>query len=125
MLDQTAEGGCPHMVCGLLLRINLQIDVYRGARIKLTDRLRVALAVFVLGVDFIVHVRRERRKTVLPILANDKRLHRAGARIGEINHGTGKRSVLLVDDSSREQTSGVATLVLGVSGQAGYGKTHQ
>ena len=39
-----------------LLRINLQIDIYRRAGVELAHRLGVALGALVLSIDFVVHV---------------------------------------------------------------------
>src|ERR1700722_3605172 len=102
-----------------LLCVDPQVDIYLGTSIELADGFCVALAITVLGVDFVVHVGRERREAVDPVLADDESFYRAGAGIGEINHGTGKGRVLLINDLSSQQTPRVAALVLGIGLRAG------
>ncbi len=99
------------------LCINLQIDVYLGRVSNWLTVLVSLLRSLILGVDFVVDVGRERREPVHAILAHDESLHRAGAGIGEINDSTGKRRVLLVDDSSRQQTASIALLSLATDGR--------
>src|SRR5258708_32580322 len=103
------------------LCVDLEIDVYLGPVVELTDRLGVALAVIMLSVNLVIHSG-QAREAVGAILADDVGLHRMSARIGEVNDGPHHGIILLVEHFAVEQAA--LLLIFLVGGSMSHHRQH-
>lgn len=91
------------MSCGLeLLSIDLQVNVNLRSFVELADGFGLALVPVVLRIDFVIY-RGEAGETVGAFLADDVRLHRVSAGIGQVDDGAGDRIILLIKHFTEQQ----------------------
>src|SRR5579863_9860646 len=90
---------------GVLLRINLEVEVNLGPVIELADGLGFAFPPFVLGVNLIVDRGGKRGKAVGAVDTDDIGFYRAGAGVGEVDDGIGQGIILRIKYFAEEQAA--------------------
>ncbi len=93
-----------------LFRVDLQVDGHLFAIIKLADGLAVALASLELSIDFVVDIRRQRRKTERAVRSDNIGLYRAVARVRQVDHRVGQGIVAVIEHFPGEEASWSAFL---------------
>ena len=86
------QGDAARLFC-----VNLEVDGHLFAIIKLADGLAVALAALELSIDFIVDIRRQRRKTERAVRSHNIGLYRAVARVRQVDHRVRQGIVAVIE----------------------------
>src|SRR5213083_902085 len=95
--------------------VDFEVNIDLGAVVELADGLGIALLALVLGIDFVVHRRGERRKAVGAVYSDNIGLNGPSAGIGDVDDGVGKRVVLRIEHFAEEQTADGLLFLVGRS----------